>query len=259
MIDFNIFRGALLTSLSILIMKFIDAILEFINKDIIFGKIWNFFVRIIKRFLTKFVTLNVEILYDLNFDPVKYDYLTNNIIKWLKQIKTQYDKEILFSEPTINENKTEYHYKVDYKGLLYKMEIRLMPQYIKDKQYIDSLNIKIYYNEKYNVLKTNLNSTSALIDIINNELNREIIIRTGKGKIIICPIKANLRIDQFITNKRFDISMILKDDEKDIIINMYEKRAEIIFDINMLDHILINYIDEILINYYLNVFWVFNK
>ncbi len=256
--------GSIFTLLSIIFIKFIKWIAEKFYNRIIFSvldNIWDLIERKIKIFLSRERTIKLELLFSLSYFEDNVDNVKHNIIKSFQEIPKKFDKKILISDGTWSNDNTLTKQNVSYEGIKYEYEIQIKTllnsnnvMLEKEENMLlksDSLLTKIIYDTKYKYLDDSLNTLSANITIVKEIFNYYLDVRNyGKGNLIISPINPKFKIDNFIKPSKGKIGINLEMGTN-IVINLYEDKAEIIFPNLLIDHTVMQYLNEIILYYYL--------
>jgi hypothetical protein len=94
-------------------------------------------------------------------------------------------------------------------------------------------------------------SLNALTNFLSEQLKDNLAnVKFSKGLFTIAPIKADFTMDQWIKEKRFEISLLLRSREN-ITVNLYSKKAEVIFPTLQIDESVYEYLKATILNYYL--------
>jgi hypothetical protein len=103
----------------------------------------------------------------------------------------------------------------------------------------------------YHELDKMLLGLGALLNLIKDDLKESfLVMQFSKGMFTIEPIKQQLKIDEWIAKKEFDVSLILKNKDK-VTINLLPKKLEVIFHTAQIDDKVSEYLKEVILNYYL--------
>jgi hypothetical protein len=103
----------------------------------------------------------------------------------------------------------------------------------------------------FHSLEQMLLSLSALTGFVREELKEKVsVVEFSKGMFTLAPIKGDFTIDDWVKKKQFEVSLLLKA-EKKILVNLYPKKAEIIFPAFQIDDRVSEYLRETILNYYL--------
>jgi len=94
-------------------------------------------------------------------------------------------------------------------------------------------------------------SLSSLTNFISEQLREALpIVKFSKGLFVIAPIQADFTMNHWIKEKQFDVSLLLTARDN-ILVNLYPKKAEIIFPTLQIDERVSEYLEATILNYYL--------
>jgi len=257
--------GGLVTIGTLILLKVIDILLEaWINKTF-FRRIWTWASKSFKKFITRFKPIKIRFQFRVQISPEKPTKVKEKVARIINYVAESYGEQIEFSPLTWNDadnmcslkakyNKQEYGINIfistEYQDFDLEPEV-FEPSIEKETVISDSIAFLIETNFPFYALDRTLLSLSALTSLLKEGLKETFIdIKFSKGMFVIAPIKGDFTIDHWIKEKRFEVSLLLKAQEK-IFVNLYPDRAEIIFPTLQIDDKVYEYLKGTLLNYYL--------
>ena len=115
----------------------------------------------------------------------------------------------------------------------------------------ESVAFSIEVDFPFKFIEQMLFSLNTLTNFLSEQLKETLTYaKFTKGLFTIAPIKADFTMDNWIKDKQFEISLNLKAKEN-IAVNLYPKKAEIIFPTLQIDENVYEYLKETILNYYL--------
>jgi hypothetical protein len=256
--------GALTFLATYIFLKIIDMILEhFLNKTL-FARIWNYLAKSVKIFLTRLKPIKICFSFRTQIEPSDLTKVKEKVAQFINAVSEKHEGRIEFSPLTWNEAGDMASTKVAFNQREFRLDIYISFEYrdfdpekeIKFEKketntVSDSIAFSIETNFPFNALDKMLLSLNSLTNFLKDELN-EIFsdIRFSKGMFTIAPMKGDFTMDHWIKEKQFEVSLLLKAQEK-VLLNLYPKRAEIIFPTLQIDEKVLEYLKATLLSYYL--------
>lgn len=256
--------GAIGTILSIILMKIIDVVLgHFLNKTF-FSKIWVLISKSVKKFQTRWRPITMCFQFRIKFESRTTMNIKEKLNELFENLSEKHKGHIVFSLLTwtdtdrmgsVNVKFNEREYKIgmhidsDFK------EIELEEEVFENKENIsevsESVAFSIEVNFPFNSIEYMLLSLTSLTNFITDQF-KEILTVVGlsKGLFTIAPVKTDFTMNHWIKEKQFDVSLLLKAREN-IIVNLYPKKAEIVFPTLQMDEKVSEYLKATILNYYL--------
>jgi hypothetical protein len=256
--------GALTFLATLVFLKIIDMILEhFLNKTL-FARIWNYIAKSVKIFLTRLKPIKICFSFRTQIEPSDPAKIKEKVVQLISALSEKHKGRIEFSTLTWNDANNMASLRVAFNEREFNVDVHISFEYQDfdpekeielDKEEIitisDSIAFSIETDFPFNTLEKMLLGLSALTNFLKDELN-EIFpeIRFSKGMFTIAPTKGDFTMDHWIKEKQFEVSLLLKAQEK-ILLKLYPKRAEIIFPTLQIDDKVSEYLKATLLNYYL--------
>jgi len=262
----SIFYGACtFVLLTIIIPKAVDAILGHFLNEKVFSRIWTWMTKTFKKFLTRLEPIKTCFQFRIRFEPRELSEVKTKVRQLIEDISKKRGEQIKFSPLTWNEADDIGSTKALYNRREFGMDIYTSIEYrdfdpeqdilkVSKKtfsSFSDSIAFSIEADFPFQELDQMLLSLSALTSFIKEELNEKLpIIEFSKGMFTLSPLKGDFTVDHWIKEKKFDVSLLLKARER-ILVNLYPKKAELIFPTLQIDEKVSEYLRGTLLNYYL--------
>jgi len=265
MVDFtSLFYGALGTIGTIVLLKIIDIILEhFLNKAL-FSRIWTAITKSIKKFRTRLNPIVMRFQFRIKLENSEPTKVKEGLIKLVESLSEKRNVQITFSPLTWTDtdrmgsvnatfNKREFridmHISSEYRD--YEPEKEVFRATEKVFEISDSVAFSIEVSFPFKSIEPMLLSLSSLTSFISEQLKEMLpVVKFSKGLFAIAPIKADFTMNHWIKEKQFDVSLLLKAREN-ILVNLYPKKAEIVFPTLQIDEKVSEYLEATILNYYL--------
>lgn len=253
--------GALLT---LALLKVVDIILEHLINETFFSKIWTIIVKTIKKFQTRWNPIITSFQFRIKIDPSEPLRVKEEIIKLVNSLSEKHKGQIAFSHLAWTDTNRVGSVKATYNKRDFRIAMHISSEYrdFEPEEEIfrstrevseisDSVALSIEVNFPFKSLEPLLLSLSSLTNFIKEQV-KDIFPVTdfSKGLFTIAPIKADFTMNHWIKEKRFDVSLLLKAQEN-IMVNLYPKKAEIIFPTLQIDEKVSEYLRGTILNYYL--------
>lgn len=257
--------GALATLGSLILLKIVDVILERLINTTLFGRIWTWISKTLKKLITRFKPIRTCFQFRIQFEPSEPPKVKENIIQLIDSLAGKYKDQMEFSPLTWNDSDDIGSVRVCYNKREYRMDIHISTEYRdfdpeqeilrsptqKRSSVSDSIAFSMEVDFPFHTLDQMLLGLSALTNFVREELKENIsIVQFSRGMFTISPIKGDFTVDHWIKEKKFDVSLLLKAQEK-VLVNLYPKKAEIIFPTFQIDDKVSEYLRGTLLNYYL--------
>jgi hypothetical protein len=257
--------GALATLGTLILLKIVDVILEhWINKTF-FGRIWTWISKVFKKFITRFKPIRTCFQFRTQFEPTEPSEVKENIIQLIDSLSGKYKDQMEVSPLTWNDSDNIGSVRVRYNEREYRIDVHISTEYQdfdpeqellksprqKVSSISDSIAFSIEVDFPFHTLDQMLLGLGALTNFIRQEVKENIlVVQFSRGMFTISPIKGDFTVDHWIKEKKFDVSLLLKAQEK-ILVNLYPKKAEIVFPTLQIDDKVSEYLKGTLLNYYL--------
>jgi len=255
--------GVLGTLATLALIKIVDIILEhFLNKTI-FGRIWSAMTRSLKKFRTRLNPIVIRFQFRAQLesnDPLK---VKEGLAKLIESLSEKYKGKIVFSPIKWTDTDRTGSVNATFNNREFRIDMDISSEYrdydpekgIFEAQEAfevsESVAFSIEVNFPLQSIDPMLLSLSSLTNFITEQLKEmHTIIKFSKGLFTLAPIKADLTMDHWIKEKQFDVSLLLKARDN-ILVNLYPKKAEIVFPTLQIDEKVSEYLEATILNYYL--------
>jgi hypothetical protein len=266
MIDLlSLVYGALVTLGAIALLKVIDIVLEKAINKTVFSKIWTLTSKSFKKFMTRLKPIRICFQFAVRTKLDEPSRVRENINLLVDSLSRKYQEYVKATPISWNDDNNLGSVRLSYNEREFRMDIQIRTEYRdidpEEEIFNSSINKASTISEgiafsvetdfPFHLLDQMLLSLSALMVFIKEELKETIpVMEFSKGMFTLAPIKGDFTIDDWIKKKQFDVSLLLKAQEN-ILVNLYPKRAEIIFPSLQIDDKVSEYLRETILNYYL--------
>jgi hypothetical protein len=254
--------GVLGTIGAYFLARIIDLILgHFFNKSF-FGRIWRTIVKSIKKFQTRWHPITTCFNFRARFESSELKKVKEDLAFVLEELSEKHKGKINFSPlkwteddkvGSVNATFNEREYRIDMQiDTEFKEELESeLSDNIKVSEVSESVAFSIEVNFPFKFIEQMLFSLNTLTNFLSEQLKENFAyVRFTKGLFTIAPIKADLTMDSWIEEKQFEVSLNLKAKEN-IAVNLYPKKAEIVFPTLQIDENVYEYLKATILNYYL--------
>jgi len=265
MIDFtSLFYGALGAIGAIVFLKIIDIILEHFLDKTLFCRIWTAITKSIKKFRTRLNPIMIRFQFRIKLEPSEPMKVKEKLIKLVESLSEKRKGQIAFSlltwtdtdrmgsvNATFNKRKfrIDMHMSSEYRD--YEPEKELFKATEEVFEISDSVAFSIEVDFPFKSIEPMLLSLASLTNFISEQLKEMLpVVTFSKGLFTIAPIKADFTMNHWIKEKQFDVSLLLKAREN-VLVNLYPKKAEIVFPTLQIDEKVSEYLKATILNYYL--------
>jgi hypothetical protein len=265
MTDFSSFAYGVLGSIvTVIAMKIVDLVLEhFLNKTL-FSRIWAAIARAYKKFQTRWNHIVMCFQFRTKYAPRESMKVKEDLTKLMELLSERHRGQMTFSPATWTDTDRMGSVNVTFNQREYRINMHVSSEYrdyepgeevFKDTEdateVSDSVAFSIEVDFPFKSIEPTLLSLSALTNFISEQLADVIpVVEFSKGLFTIAPIKSDLTMDDWIKEKNFDVSLLLKAREN-IMVNLYPKKAEIVFPTLQIDEKVSEYLKATILNYYL--------
>jgi len=265
MVDFtSLFYGALGIIGTIVLLKIIDIILEhFLNKTL-FSRIWTTMTKSIKKFRTRLNPIVIHFQFRTKLEPSEPMKVKEDLIKLVESLSEKRKEQITFSPLTWTDTDRMGSVNATFNNRKFRIDMHMSSEYrdyepekevFKATEEVfeisDSVAFSIEVNFPFKSIEPMLLSLTSLTNFISEQLKEMLpVVTFSKGLFTIAPIKADFTMNHWIKEKQFDVSLLLKAREN-ILVNLYPKKAEIVFPTLQIDEKVSEYLEATILNYYL--------
>jgi hypothetical protein len=242
-------------------LKLIDMILEIFYKKTVFGKMWFWVSKGLKKLWTRLKPIRISFQFsarmeDTEIEKVKgtLDLLANSIVK-KQQIHLS---PIAWTDDNIGSTKIWYNQRE------FRLEMAMNSSsadlidegendecVTKTTMCVEGVSFRLETDFPFHELDSMLLSLGALSNSIKEEFKEAIMVmQFSKGMFTIEPLKREIRMDEWIGKKNFEASLVLKGQDE-VIIKLLPKKAEVVFPSMQIDDKVLEYLKEAILNYYL--------
>lgn len=254
--------GALSVIGAYVLARIIDMILGYFFKKSFFGKIWRGIVKAVKKFQTRWHPITMCFNFRARFESAEPKKVKGDLVFVLEELSEKHKGKINFSPlkwteddkvGSVNATFNEREYRIDMQiDTEFKEELESeLSDNIKVSEVSESVAFSIEVDFPFKFIEQMLFSLNTLTNFLSEQLKENLAyVRFTKGLFTIAPIKADLTMDSWIKEKQFEVSLNLKAKEN-IAVNLYPKKAEIVFPTLQIDENVYEYLKATILNYYL--------
>lgn len=261
----SLFYGALIVLGGIVLLKVIDIVLEQVLNRTIFSKIWTWILKEVKKFMTRLKPIRICFQFAVRIEPSEPSKVKQSINQFIDSLSGKHQEHIKLTPMSWNNDNNLGSTRVSYNEREFRMDIQIRTEYrdFDPEEQIfnyepnevsaiaDGISFALEVDFPFHLLEQMLLSLSSLTGVIKDDLRETIsIIEFSKGMFTLAPIKGDFTLNSWIKKKQFDVSILLKAQEK-ILVNLHPKKAEIIFPTLQIDDRVSEYLRETILNYYL--------
>lgn len=261
----SLFYGALATLGTLVLFKIIDMVLDQAFNRTVFGRVWSWVSKNFKKFVTRLKPIRICFQFAVRIETGEPSKMKDNINLVINALSKKHQEHAQISSMSWNDDNNLGSTKVFYNQREFRMEVEIRTEYrdldpeeqilnygmSKPLTVSEGIAISLETDFPFHMLEQMLLNLSALTGLIRDELKEMIpVIEFSKGMFTIAPIKGEFTVDEWIKKKRFEVSLLLKA-QGNILVNLYPKRAEIIFPTLQIDDRVSEYLRETILNYYL--------
>lgn len=240
-------------------LKVIDLIAEHVFHRAFFGPFYQYIKRQIKIFQTNANPIHVDFQFKIRITPQYLDDAKTLVRKMCNHITKDSKGRIDLPTPTWSDDGSCGNVNIAFGKLHYILSITLIRNYERiDKEGninsipIDNIAVSIGVDFPFSSLSDAVMNLSVINSFIRQAMLREVPnAKFSKGTFVVAPIKGELTLDQWIKEKKFDVSLLLKSEDQ-IIVDFYVDRAELTTPYFEIDASVVQYLRGILLNYYLH-------
>ncbi len=256
--------GVLGSIATIILMKIVDLVLEhFLNKTL-FSRMWTAVTRALKKFQTRWNPIVMCFQFRTKFEPREPTKVKEDLTKLIELLSERHRGQMAFSPTTWTDTDQMGSINITFNEREYRISMHIGSEYrdydpeeeafrnTKDAVEIsDSVAFSIEVDFPFKSIEPMLLSLSSLTNFISEQLGEVIpVVEFSKGLFTIAPIKGDLTMDDWIKEKHFDVSLLLKAREN-VMVNLYPKKAQIVFPTLQIDEKVSEYLKATILNYYL--------
>jgi len=244
--------------------RVIDTLLDHFLEITVFRRIWRWLSKEFKKFLTRLRPIKTSFQFAVRVEANEPSKIKEALIQLIETISKKYQEQIKFSSLTWADDDTLGSTNVSYNEWKFEMNMHIAKYYdYEPEQEVliphknaknavsDGTAFSIEANFPFYQLDQMLLTLGALTNLIREELKEICYVEEfSKGMFVITPIKGDFTMDHWIKEKQFDVSLLLKAREK-VLVNLYPKKAEVIFPTMQIDNKVSEYLRATILNYYL--------
>jgi hypothetical protein len=258
MITLEVIYGALYVLLLYIGSKVADRITMHVFDRAIFESSWRYIKRELKILQTNVKQIHIDFQFKMRITPEYLDDAKTLIGRMCNHIAKDGKGCIDMSTPTWGDDGTYGKVDISFGKLRYTLNITLLINYERiDKGGsitsipIDNISVSTGVDFPFSSLSDAVMNLNVINSFIRQAIIREVPnTKFSKGTFVVAPIKGKLTLDQWIKEKKFDVSLLLKSEEQ-IIVEFYVDRAELTTPYFEIDASSVQYLRGILLNYYL--------
>ena len=239
-------------------LKFIDFISERVFNRALFGSLYQYIKQKIKILQTNAKPIHIDFQFKIRITPKYLDDVKTLAIRMCNHITKDSKGRIDLPTPTWSDDGSCGNVNIAFGKLHYILSITLIRNYERiDKEGninsipIDNISVSTGVDFPFSSLSDAVMNLNVINSFIRQAILREVPnTKFSKGTFVVAPIKGKLTLDQWIKEKKFDVSLLLKSEEQ-IIVEFYVDRAELTTPYFEIDASSVQYLRGILLNYYL--------
>jgi hypothetical protein len=215
-----------------------------------------------KAFLTRFDQISTEFQFSYRLDePVERERLHTDISTTLSNCEVIAEERVGFNTIRTDGNeetlRTTAHYLDDEE---YGLEITLTPDVgairsggigTTEAAPVNQITISTEFEFAFHRLESALINLSAFMRLLEKALSEQLPGSVSSGRFVISPLENDLTLDQWIEEQRFDVSVLLKSEDKSTSVEFFGDHALIESPYFEVDSETVDYIKATLLNYYL--------
>jgi hypothetical protein len=262
LIDFQTLLYGAILGLGILAgLKLIDMILEIFYKKTVFGKIWFWASKGLKKLMTRVKHIRISFDFSARIENTEIekvkgtlDFFANSIVK-KQQIHLSpiawTDSDIGSTRICYNQREFRLEMAMNSSSADLNDEGENDECVTRTTVFVEGVSFRLEADFSFHELESMLLSLGALVNSIKEEFKEALmVIQFSKGMFTIEPLRRQISIDEWIRKKKFEVSLVLKGQDE-VIINLLPKKAELVFPSMQIDDKVLEYLKEAILNYYL--------
>lgn len=257
------FAGILLAIALWSIAKVVDTVLGKLMNKRIFS---SFYSRISKRwriFQTRFDPIRAEFQFSYVLTGEVFNTeMSDDINSILDYCENLSENRVEFSELNVDDEGETLYASAEYiddRGY-YELEFSLISDVdaIRSNQYqsardapISEVGCTIDFEFPFNKLEASVINLSAFVRLIEKSFTHHLPGRASSGQFVIRPLENGLSLDDWIEEKRFNVSVLLRSEDRNASVEFFGNKAVIEAPYFEIDSETVDYIRATLLNYYL--------
>lgn len=260
----SLFYGALIFLGGIVLLKVIDIILEQALNRTFFSRIWAWTAKAVKKFMTRLKPIRIRFQFAVRLEQTEPSRVKKTINQFIDSLSEKHQEYIRLTPISWNADNVGST-RVTYNAREFGMDIQIRTEFRdfdpeeqsldyelnKGSEVSNGIVFALEVDFPFHLLEQMLLNLGSLVGVIKEDLTETVSIREfSKGMFVLEPIKGDFALNGWIKKKQFDVSILLKAQER-ILVNLYPKKAEIIFPTIRIDDRVSEYLRETILNYYL--------
>jgi hypothetical protein len=195
----------------------------------------------------------------VRFEPNELNKVRDSLANVMRELSERDKGKIKLSPPKWTEDNCLGSVDVCFNERDYRIDMQIDKEFEQDFEEVqketplvsEGISFTIEVDFPFKFLEPVLFSLNTLTNLLNGLLEENFYnAKFSKGVFTVAPIKADLTMDNWIKDKQFEVSLVLKA-KQNISINLYSKKAEIIFPNLQIDENVYEYLKATILNYYL--------
>ena len=253
--------GAIGATLVWLALKSIDVFVAKLIDRKVFSEIYSRVKKWIKALLTKRNTISSTFecsVYTPNNVPIsKINHVTQDLAK---QVADQSKELELVGSPKWDNSQSEAEicYRFRDNKEPYRVKLNFIPEQsqLGEKSEgelpLSSIGVSIEFNFEFGNLRSSIIDLTAFATFLQKTLDDIFVVNSiTNARFIVAPIEKDLTMEDWVQEKQFDVSLLLKSENSERSVRFHGDRAEITSPTTEVDDETVEYIRATLLNYYL--------
>lgn len=259
----NTLFGFLLGLGALVLARLVDVILFRLLERRFFGTIYQWFIQRVKILLTRFNPISATFQFSITPDgSPSLDYLESRIESVLETCEEISEGRIEFGDVrwdsagqnlqiTAEYMDSNYPYQIDIGFTPDSESLQEADVTTTTEADVNNFGIKINFQFAFHNLESALINLSAFVGLLERAFSQEIGGRASSGQFVISPLDNDLTMDDWIEERRFDVSVLLRSEDKRASVEFFNDHAVIDSPYLEIDSDMVDYVRATLLNYYL--------
>lgn len=256
-------EGAVWTLLGIVSLKLLDIILKRFIERRILTEIYKKLTKKAKAFLTR--RNKIRSAFEFSIYTKSHIQLSKaqDQLKYTIELLEKKSEEIeKIDAIKWDQSDTEASVKLRFRDKQdpYEIQLRLVEDQDNQRHHsnansskrLSSIGITITFSFAFAELRSAIIDLQAFADQLLEALKEVYPVKSvSNGRFVVSPIDGELTMEEWIEQKRFDVSLLLKSENEERAVRFHGDRAEIRSPTRQIDDETVEYVRETLLNYYL--------
>ncbi len=252
--------GALIGLGTLVGMKLIDVVLGALLDKAIFTKAWHWLAKNFKKQITRFRPIRLRYQFSARIESTQIVKAKGNLDLLSESIAKKQQMDFTPTSWTQDDIGSS---RIVYNGRQFHLNMTINHCYLEpnldfgDTECLSTQALAtqgIYFcletEFPYHELDKMLLGLGSLLNLIKDELKDcFLVMQFSKGMFTVEPLKQQLTIDEWVKKKQFEVSLVLKSNDK-VTVNLLPKKLEVLFPLAQIDDKVSEYLREVILNYY---------